>query len=42
MYSRKNVGPGMDPSGTPTLTGFSCEDFPSRTTQSHHYWEKKK
>ena len=25
----------MDPWGTPALTGYSCEDFPSRTTQSH-------
>ena len=24
----------MQPSGTPTLTGYSSEDFPSRTTQS--------
>ena len=24
----------MEPWGTPTLTGYSCEDFPSRTTQS--------
>ena len=34
MYSRKSVGPRMEPSGTPTLTGYSCEDFPSRTTRS--------
>ena len=32
MYSRKIVGPRMDPWGTPELTGYSCEDFPSRTT----------
>ena len=32
MYSRKIVGPRMDPRGTPELTGYSCEDFPSRTT----------
>ena len=24
----------MDPSGTPSLTGYSCEDFASRTTRS--------
>ena len=24
----------MPPGGTPTLTGYSCEDFPSRITQS--------
>ena len=34
MYSRKNVGPRMDQSGTPALTGYSCEDFPYRTTWS--------
>ena len=35
MYSRKSVGPGMDPCGNPALTGSSCEGFPSRITQSH-------
>ena len=25
----------MEPWGAPTLTGYSCEDFPSRTTPSH-------
>ena len=34
MYSRKSEGPRMEPWGTPTLTGYSCEDFPSRTTWS--------
>ena len=34
MYSRKSVGPRMEPWGTPALTGYSCEDFPSRTTRS--------
>ena len=34
MYSRKSVGSRIDPWGTPTLTGYSCEDFPSRTTRS--------
>ena len=34
MYSMKSVGPRMKPCGTPTLTGYSCEDFPSRKTQS--------
>ena len=34
MYSRKSVGPRMEPSGTPALTGYSCEDFLSRTTRS--------
>ena len=36
MYRRNSVGPRMQPSGTPALTGYSCEDFPSRTTQNHH------
>ena len=35
MYSRKSVGPRMQPSGNPSLIGYSCEDFPSRTTRSH-------
>ena len=34
MYSRKSVGPRIGPQGTPALTGYSCEDFPSRATQS--------
>ena len=34
MYSRKSVEPRMEPRGTPALTGYSCEDFPSRTTRS--------
>ena len=34
MYSRKKVELGMEPCRTPTLTGYSFEDFlPSRTTQ---------
>ena len=35
MYSRKGVGPRMEPWGTPALPGYSCEDFLSRTTWSH-------
>ena len=35
MYSRKSVGPRMDPWGTPALTRCFCENFPSRTTRSH-------
>ena len=31
MYSRKSVGPRMEPWGTPALTGYPFED-----------WEKKK
>ena len=34
MYSRKSVGPRIEPQGTPALTGFTCENFPFRTTQS--------
>ena len=34
MCSRKSIGPRMDPWGNPVLTGYSCEDFPYRTTQS--------
>ena len=34
MYSMKSVRPRMDPWGTPALTGYSCEDFSSRTTWS--------
>ena len=35
MYSKKSVGPRMDPWGTSALTGYSCEEFPSRTTRNH-------
>ena len=41
MYSTISVGPIMEPWGTPALTGYSCEDFPSRTTQSHLLLRKK-
>ena len=34
MYSRKSVGPRMDPRGNPALTGYSYEDFLSRTSWS--------
>ena len=34
MYGRKSVGPRMEPWGTPALTRYSCEDFPSRNTWS--------
>ena len=34
MYSRKSVGPRMEPWGSPALTGSSCKDFPSRTIRS--------
>ena len=36
MYSRKSVTLRIDQDGlgTPPLNGHSCEDFPSRATQS--------
>ena len=34
MYSKKSVGPRMEPWGTIALTRYCCEDFPSRTIQS--------
>ena len=27
MYSRKSIGPRIEPCGTPALTGYSCEDL---------------
>ena len=35
MYSKKSVERKMDPYGTLSLTGYSCEDFQSRITQRH-------
>ena len=35
MGSKKIAGSRIEPWGTPAPTGYSCEDFPSRTTQSH-------
>ena len=35
MNGKKIVWPRMKPWGSPTLTGYSCKDFPSRYTQSH-------
>ena len=37
MYSWKSVE-----TRTPALTGYSCKDFPSRTTQSHLLLRKDK
>ena len=34
MHGGKCVGPRMDPWETPAITEYSCEDVPSRTTQS--------
>ena len=38
MHSKKIVGPRIEPWGTPALTGYSCQDFPSTATQSHLLW----
>ena len=32
---RRSVGPRMESWGIPALTGYSCEDLPSKTTQNH-------
>ena len=37
MYSKKSVGPSMELRGTPTLTGYSCEDLPSRALEGVYY-----
>ena len=34
IYSGKSVGPRMEPSGAPALTGYFCKDFPSKTTEN--------
>ena len=41
MYSRKSVGPRMEPWRAPALTGYFCEDFPSRATQSRLLLKKE-
>ena len=42
MYSRKIAGPRKEPWGNPVLTGYSCEDLPSRTTQNRLLLRKEK
>ena len=42
MYSRKSVGPRMEIWLTPALTGYSCDELPSTTTQSCLLWRKDK
>ena len=42
MYSRRSTESRMDSCWTPALTGYSCEDFPSRTTQSNLLLRKEK
>ena len=34
MYCRESVPPKMDPPETPALTGYSCQELPTRTTRS--------
>ena len=34
MYSGTSVGPRTEPCGTPALTEYFCEEFPSRTTRN--------
>ena len=41
MYSKKSVGPRLEPWGTPALIGYSCEDFPFRTNRSHQLLRKE-
>ena len=41
MYSMKSVGSRMEPWGTPALTGYSHENFPSRTILSTLLLRKK-
>ena len=38
MYRRKDIGSRMEPWGTPSLTGYSCEDFPSEPLGTFYYW----
>ena len=40
--SSKSVGSRIEPWGTPALTGYSFEYFPSKTTQSHLLLRKDK
>ena len=42
MYSRKSVGPRIEPWRPPALTGYSCEYFSFKTTQSHILSRKDK
>ena len=34
MYSRKSVGPRIEPCGTPVSTGYSCEDSHSEPVKT--------
>ena len=41
MYSRKSGEPKMEPCGTPSLTGYSCEDFPFRNIRRRQLLRKE-
>ena len=41
MYSKKSVGPRIEPWGTSALTGYLCEDFPSKTTWSRLHKKRR-
>ena len=41
MHNRKKVESRMDPRGTLALIGYSCEDFPSRTSRNHLLLKKR-
>ena len=37
MHSKKKVGQEWTPSGTPALTGYSCEDFCTEPAEAAYY-----
>ena len=37
MYSRKSVGPRMEPGGTPALTGYLVKTFHSELLEAVYY-----
>ena len=41
MYTRKSAGTRMDPWGTPTLTGYFCDDIPSKNHSKPSSTKKK-
>ena len=41
MYSSKSVGPRMEPWENLALTGYSCIEFPFRTTQNRLLLKKE-
>ena len=42
MYSRKNVGPRMEPWGTPELTGHSCQRPPIQNHSKLSFTHKRR